>query len=85
MHVDLVFLGKWTGIVTDARLTHASPANAYANCPDRAWEADVDQPEDVRANCKDIAKQLIEDNAFIRVSIHQVPLTRLNVNPNLFV
>lgn len=32
--------GKATGIVTTARLTHASPAAAYAHTAYRDWECD---------------------------------------------
>ncbi|CAL1549090.1 unnamed protein product, partial [Lymnaea stagnalis] len=32
--------GKSTGIVTTTRLTHATPAGAYAHCPNRDWETD---------------------------------------------
>ena len=53
--------GKATGIVSTARLTHATPAAAYANSPDRNWEADSDMPaEAIESGCSDIAKQLIE-------------------------
>ncbi|RUS82971.1 hypothetical protein EGW08_009256 [Elysia chlorotica] len=36
--------GKSTGIVTNSRLTHATPASAYAQSPSRGWEGDVDMP-----------------------------------------
>ena len=51
-------LGKATGVVTTARLTHATPASVYASSPDRDWESDRDVP--ARARCKDIARQLID-------------------------
>ncbi len=51
--------GLSTGIVTTARLTHATPAAAYAHSPERGWEADSDMPEIERAaGCRDIARQL---------------------------
>lgn len=54
-------LGKSTGIVTTSRVTHATPAAAYAHAADRDWEADRDMPEGERAaGCKDIARQLVE-------------------------
>lgn len=58
---------KWTGVVTNMRVTHATPAGAYAYTPDRNWESSV--PADVkdRKNCRDIATQLIDDHADIRV------------------
>ena len=53
--------GKATGIVSTARLTHATPAAAYANSPDRNWENDSAMPASARVNgCIDIATQLID-------------------------
>ena len=46
------------GIVSTARITHATPASVYASSPDRDWEADSDLPDN--ALCTDIAAQLIE-------------------------
>ena len=34
-------LGMSTGIVTTARVTHATPAASYAHCASRDWEANV--------------------------------------------
>lgn len=50
--------GLSTGIVTTARVTHATPAAAYAKSPDRDWEGDIDIPE-AEQDCKDIASQLV--------------------------
>jgi len=53
--------GKATGVVTTARLTHATPAATYAHSPERNWEDDHDLTAEAKANgCKDIARQLIE-------------------------
>jgi len=53
--------GKATGVVTTARLTHATPAATYAHSPERNWEDDHDLTDEAKANgCKDIARQLIE-------------------------
>ncbi len=53
--------GLSTGVVTTARLTHATPAATYAHVPERNWEDDHDLSEEAIANgCKDIARQLIE-------------------------
>ncbi|MDQ3374466.1 MAG: alkaline phosphatase [Acidobacteriota bacterium] len=53
--------GKSTGVVTTARLTHATPAACYAHSPHRDWEADVNLSADARQNnFPDIARQLIE-------------------------
>ncbi len=52
--------GKSTGIVSTARITHATPAATYAKAPDRNWEDISDMPEAaVTAGCEDIASQLI--------------------------
>ena len=41
-----------TGIVSTARLTHATPAATYAHSPNRNWENDTDLPaEAVTAGC----------------------------------
>ncbi|CAL8134234.1 unnamed protein product [Orchesella dallaii] len=50
--------GKSTGIVTTTRVTHASPAGAYAHTSHRDWESDIDIPLDGK-DCEDIASQLI--------------------------
>jgi alkaline phosphatase len=53
--------GLSTGVVTTTRLTHATPAAAYAHASHRHWESDQDLPEDAQSKgCKDIARQLIE-------------------------
>ncbi len=51
--------GIATGIVSTARITHATPAAAYAHSADRGWENDKSLPTDA-TDCKDIATQLIE-------------------------
>lgn len=52
--------GKATGVISTARITHATPAAAYANTPVRDWESDKDMPDDAKAaGCKDIADQLV--------------------------
>lgn len=54
--------GKWAGLVTTARVTHASPAGVYAHTATRSWEYDGAVVED---GCSpevnvDIARQLVE-------------------------
>jgi alkaline phosphatase len=52
---------KSTGIISTARLTHATPACCYAHSPERNWESDDNlPPEAVAADFPDIARQLIE-------------------------
>jgi alkaline phosphatase len=53
--------GLATGIVTTTRVTHATPAAAYAHAAHRDWEDDSMLPEDARAaGFPDIARQLVE-------------------------
>lgn len=56
--------GKATGIVTTARLTHATPAACYAHSPNRDWESDTNilakSKEAYDFGFADIARQLIE-------------------------
>lgn len=53
--------GLSTGVVTTARLTHATPGACYAHTVDRDWEFDgVLPPEAREADFPDIARQLLE-------------------------
>jgi len=47
--------GMAVGIVSTARLTHATPAAVYAHVPNRNWESDAKN-----SGCKDIAAQMID-------------------------
>ncbi|MBD8636858.1 MULTISPECIES: alkaline phosphatase [unclassified Stenotrophomonas] len=59
--------GMATGIVSTARLTHATPAATYAHSPERNWENDTDLTEEAKAaGCKDIAQQLLSTARFGR-------------------
>lgn len=59
--------GKSTGVVSTARITHATPAATYAKSADRNWEDISDMPaEAVAAGCVDIATQLIEYEAMLK-------------------
>lgn len=52
--------GLSTGVVSTARITHATPAATYAASPERNWEADSNLPAEAVSNeCKDIAYQLV--------------------------
>jgi alkaline phosphatase len=63
--------GKATGVVSTARLTHATPAATYSHTAVRDWEADSNIP----ASCgttgvvKDIARQLIEVSPVVKNSL----------------
>ena len=52
--------GMSTGIISTARITHATPAASYAKSALRGWEdnADMDQAS-IDAGCEDIASQLV--------------------------
>ncbi|WP_226703477.1 alkaline phosphatase [Microbulbifer elongatus] len=50
-------LGKSTGVVSTARITHATPAATYAKVPERGWEYAAPQ------GCVDIATQMVELSA----------------------
>lgn len=56
--------GKSTGVVSTARLTHATPAACYSHSPNRGWESDADifatAKDAYEAKYPDIARQLIE-------------------------
>lgn len=53
--------GLSTGIVSTARLTHATPATMYAHAANRGWEADVTMSDTAHEEgCRDIASQLID-------------------------
>lgn len=53
--------GLATGVVTTARITHATPAATYARSPERDWEVDSAMTQATRdAGCADIARQLLE-------------------------
>jgi alkaline phosphatase len=49
-----------TGVVSTARITHATPAATYAKTTERDWESDADvSPAGKAAGCIDIATQLL--------------------------
>ena len=54
--------GKKVGIVTTARITHATPAAAYAHVPERDWEGYDSRnfgANQTQQGCLDIAHQLV--------------------------
>ncbi|XP_068141962.1 membrane-bound alkaline phosphatase [Drosophila tropicalis] len=54
--------GKWAGLVTTARVTHASPAGVYAHTAERDWEDDqtIEKHGCSAELNTDIARQLVE-------------------------
>lgn len=64
-HVDSIAkwamdAGKWAGLVTTTRVTHASPAGVYSHIAERDWENDAEVTSDCGSNSgiQDIAYQL---------------------------
>lgn len=53
--------GLSVGVVSTAKVTHATPAAVYAHSASRGWEADADMTDEAKEQgCVDIARQLIE-------------------------
>jgi alkaline phosphatase len=52
--------GLATGVVSTARITHATPAAAYAHTTGRDWENDAIAARSGASACVDIARQLVE-------------------------
>ena len=53
--------GMSTGIVTTTRVTHATPASAFAHSVDGDWESDAEKDKtakDDASSCKDIGKSI---------------------------
>ena len=51
--------GKSTGVISTARITHATPAATYAHTSNRDWESDANLPG-TECRVHDIARQLVE-------------------------
>jgi alkaline phosphatase len=72
--------GKSTGIISTARITHATPAATYAKSADRNWEDISDMPEAaVTAGCRDIAEQLVNFEANLEARFDGVDVNGLEV------
>lgn len=55
--------GLAVGVVSTARITHATPSTTYAHSADRDWENDAAMPNIAKnQGCKDIAQQLLTFN-----------------------
>ena len=53
--------------MTTTRVTHATPAAAYAHTPERNWESIQDITDAVEVNgCIDIARQLIDSDLKVK-------------------
>ncbi|KTF14030.1 alkaline phosphatase [Pseudoalteromonas sp. H105] len=72
--------GLATGIVSTARITHATPAATYAKSADRNWEDVSDMPEDaVTGGCEDIASQLVNFEANLEARFAGIDVNGLEV------
>ena len=72
--------GKATGIISTARITHATPAASYAKSAERNWEDISDMPVDaVTAGCEDIASQLINFEANLEARMAGVDVDGIDV------
>lgn len=69
---------SFVGFVTTTRITHATPMSLYAHTADREWECDSVIPKDYRNSCKDIARQLVEDEPgkYARVRIYFIQISQ---------
>ncbi|KAG8264606.1 hypothetical protein J6590_008544 [Homalodisca vitripennis] len=73
-----------SGFVTTTRVTHATPSALYAHCPNRRWECEDKMPSSA-AQCKDIARQLVEDEPGKSINVimgggRQCMMTNINVS-----
>jgi alkaline phosphatase len=74
--------GLATGVVSTARLTHATPAATYAHSPERNWENDTDLTEAAKAaGCKDIAQQLLSTSRYGRGPLVALGAAAVNSPP----
>jgi alkaline phosphatase len=72
--------GMATGIISTARITHATPAATYAKSADRNWEDISDMPEEaVTAGCTDIADQLVNFESNLEARFTGVDVDGLEV------
>ena len=72
--------GMSTGVVSTARITHATPAATYAKSADRNWEDISDMPEEaVTAGCVDIASQMVNFEARLEARYQGLDVDGLEV------
>ena len=72
--------GMSTGVISTARITHATPAATYARSADRNWEDISDMPQEaVDAGCMDIADQLISFEANLEATFPGADVDGLEV------
>jgi len=62
--------GKSVGIISTARITHATPAAMFGYADSRSWEADKDIPAKIeRFNCRSLAAQLTDPETQINLAL----------------
>ncbi len=62
--------GKSVGIISTARITHATPAAMYGYADSRGWEADKDLPEEAQSfGCQSLAAQLTAQNTPVNLAL----------------
>jgi alkaline phosphatase len=62
--------GLSAGVVTTSGITDATPAGAYGHTSTRGWRSDADLPKEaVAAGCTDLARQLVDAPAAVRVDV----------------
>lgn len=71
--------GLSTGIISTARITHATPAATYAKSADRNWEDVSDMPEDAVGTCADIADQLVNFEMYLETRYPGVDVDGIEV------
>lgn len=72
--------GKATGIVSTARVTHATPAATYAKSVERDWESIAAMPASaVSAGCRDIADQLVNFETLLEGRIPGIAVDGIDV------
>ena len=72
--------GLATGLVSTARITHATPAATYAKSADRNWEDNSDMPQAaIDAGCADIASQLVNFEANLEARIAGIDVDGIEV------
>jgi len=68
--------GLSTGIISTARITHATPAATYAHTVDRDWENDRRLPQTAKQlQCQDIASQLLAFESNLKKYLHSLAFT----------
>ena len=72
--------GLSTGVISTARITHATPAATYAKSADRNWEDVSDMPDEaVASGCTDIADQLVNFENYLEARYTGVDVDGIEV------